>query len=345
MGSVFTLFFVVLGVSFLCSLLESVFLSITQTHVAWAKKEGKAYSRLLDHLKDKVNRPLAAILTANTIVNTVGSAAIATQVYQLYGSLGVSIASGLLTVAILILAEIFPKILGAHYWKNMTGFAVYAIQVFIFILYPVVWTIERMAHPFGREDGNSVTREEVIAAAELGVEDGSIRQKESTIIKNLLTLNSLFVSDIMTPRSVFFALEENETVEEVFKKHRPIRFSRIPVYRESLDHVVGLTMRHRIHDALSSDQHHTKVGELTTPIQVVSERMTVAGLLEFLIKKKEHLALVLDDYGMVVGLVTLEDAIESLLGMEIVDELDSVTDMRQYAIEQWKSRKEQTRRS
>jgi CBS domain containing-hemolysin-like protein len=345
MGNIFTLFFVVLGVSFLCSLLESIFLSVTSTHVAWALKEGKAYSKLLENLKDKVNRPLAAILTANTITNTVGSAAIATQVYDLYGNLGVSIMSGVLTLAILIFAEIFPKILGAHYWKSLVGFAVYTIQALIFILYPVVWFSEKVALPFWRKDANLVTREEVIAAAELGVEDGSIRQKESTIIKNLLTLNSLYVSDIMTPRSVFFAIEENETVEEVFRKHRPIRFSRIPVYKENLDHVVGLTMRHKIHEALSSDQHQTRVGDLITPIQVVSERMTVAGLLEFLIKKKEHLALVLDDYGMVVGLVTLEDAVESLLGMEIVDELDTVTDMRQYAIEQWKSRKEQARRS
>jgi CBS domain containing-hemolysin-like protein len=147
----------------------------------------------------------------------------------------------------------------------------------------------------------------------------------------------------MTPRSVVFALDADETVAEVHAKHKPIRFSRIPVYKGDLDHIVGVTMRHQIHECVSMDQDHVKIGEITSPATQVSEKMTVAGLLEFLIKKKTHLAIVIDEYGVVTGLVTLEDAIETLLGVEIVDELDQVTDMRQYALDQWNLRKNQAR--
>lgn len=190
-----------------------------------------------------------------------------------------------------------------------------------------------------------MTREEVIATAEVGVDEGTLHSKESNIIKNLLMLNNIFVSDIMTPRSVMFALDGTMTVEDVFEKYRPIRFSRIPVFEGSLDNIVGLAFRHKIHETLSSDQHDVKIKELVRPIQTLPERMTVGSALDFFIKKKEHLALAVDEYGVVTGLVTLEDAVETLLGVEIVDELDSVADMRQYALEQWQLRKNQFRSS
>jgi CBS domain containing-hemolysin-like protein len=154
----------------------------------------------------------------------------------------------------------------------------------------------------------------------------------------------MFVSDIMTPRSVMFALEAEETVEEVANKFRPIRFSRIPVYDTNLDNIIGLTHRYMILEALSSDKHKTKIRDITTPINSVPERMTVAAVIDLFVKRKEHLALAVDEYGIVTGLVTLEDAIETLLGVEIVDEFDNITDMRQYALEQWQIRKNQIRK-
>lgn len=344
MLSLFTIFFLIIGISFICSLVEAAFISTSQSFVALALKEEKAYGPLLEHLKDNVNKPITAIITLNTMVNTLGSAAIATLSYNKFGNIGVSILTGLLTLSILVFSEIFPKILGANYWKAIIPFATYIIQFMIVILYPIVWLSEYTAKKLNVESSNSsLTREEMIASAELSAEEGEIRKQESKIISNLLTLNSLFVSDIMTPRSVVFALEADETVAEVHNKHKPIRFSRIPVYKEDLDHIIGTTMRYQIHEAVSNDQDNLKISEITQPITQVSEKMTVAGLLEYLIKKKTHLAIVLDEYGVVTGLVTLEDAVETLLGVEIVDELDQVTDMRQFALDQWNIRKNQAR--
>lgn len=345
MGSILLLFFLVVFFSFICSLMEAVFMSTSPAYVALAVKEGKRFGRLLEHLKENVNKPITAILTLNTISNTLGSAALATLVYERFGSFSVSVMSGILTICILVFSEIVPKIIGTTYWKEIAPFSAYLIQIIIFILYPIVWLSETMGRLFKERDSVSVTREEMIATAELGVEDGAIKRGESNIIKNLLTLNSLFVSDIMTPRSVFFALDCDMTVEEVHQKHKPLRFSRIPVFDGTLDNMIGMTMRYRIHEALSNDQHKLLIREITTPIQSVPERMTVASVLDLLIKRKEHLALVVDEYGIVTGLVTLEDAVETLLGVEIVDELDHVTDMRQYALEQWQIRKNQLRRS
>lgn len=335
----------VLITSFFCSLLEAVFLSITPAYVALSVKDGKRHGRLLEHQKENVNKPISAVLTMNTISNTLGSAAIATFVHELYGNTGVTIVSAILTFCILVFSEIIPKVLGTVFWKNLAPATAYAMQLMIFALYPIVWLSEALGRALAQPDSSSVTREEMIATVELGVEDGSIHKKESAIIKNLLTLNSLFVSDVMTPRSVFFALDSEMDVEEVHQKYKPIRFSRIPVFDTTLDNIIGMTMRHRIHEALSNDQHSLKIREITTPIQSVPERMTVAAVLDLLIKRKEHLALAVDEYGIVTGLVTLEDAVETLLGVEIVDELDHVTDMRQYALEQWQIRKNQLRRS
>lgn len=345
MTTIILLSVAVVTISFICSFLEAVFLSISPAFVAVAVREGKNYGRLLEHMKENVDRPISAVLTMNTVMTTLGSAGVGAMTQTAYGNVALSIVSGLLGFAILVVSEFIPKILATSYWKQTAPVAAYVIQGLIFIFFPVVWFAEFVGRVFNRPETMTVTREEMIATAELGVEEGSLHRKESAIIKNLLTMNSLFVSDIMTPRSVFFALNAEMTVEEVHQKWKPIRFSRIPVYRDNLDQIIGMTMRYRIHEALSNDMHKMKIEEITTPVSTVSERMTISGLLDFFIRKKDHLALAVDEYGIIVGLVTLEDAIETLLGVEIVDELDNVTDMRQFALEQWQVRKNQMRRS
>lgn len=343
--SILILFIFVIGVSFVCSLLEAVLLSVTPAYVSLKMKEKKKTGVLLEHLIENLNRPLTAVLTLNTLSHTLGSAAIAYRVHHQFGEELVTAASIILTFSILIFSEILPKTLGANNWKSLAPFAAYVAQVLIIILYPIVIFSEWAHKSFAKKDLEpEITRDEMIATAEIGAEEGTIKAKESNIIKNLLMLDKVFVSDIMTPRSVFFALESDMNVEEVFNKYRPIRFSRIPVYHDNLDHVIGMTYRHKIHDALSNDNHSKKINELVSPIQTVSERLTVYQALDFFIKEKEHLALVTDEYGIITGLVTLEDAVETLLGVEIVDELDSVEDMRKYALEQWQIRKKQTRR-
>lgn len=334
----------ILCVSFLCSMLEAVFLSINPAFVAMAVKDHKRSGRLLEHLKENIDRPISAILTLNTIAHTIGASVLGALVQKQFGDQFVTIASILLTVAVLFASEIIPKILGATYWKELAAISAYTIQLLIFLLYPLVIMSEYVGKLFSRPDTASFTREEMLATAEIGVEEGTIHKKESNIIKNLLMLNNMYVSDIMTPRSVMFALEADDTVEEVATKFRPLRFSRIPVYEGNLDNIIGLTHRYKILEVLSSDQHKTPIRDITTPINSVPERMTVAGLIDLFIKRKEHLALAVDEYGIVTGLVTLEDAIETLLGVEIVDEFDNITDMRQYALEQWQIRKNQLRR-
>lgn len=346
MTTIIILFFVVLAVSFLCSMLEAVFLSITPAFVALEVKENPRTGQLMEHLKENIDRPISAILTLNTISHTAGSAAIGAMVHEEYGSSMITIASVILTFSILIFSEIIPKLVGASYWKSLAPAAVYIIQAIIFILYPIVWISEHLGKLFKKADDEpEITREEVIATAEIGADEGSLHLKESNIIKNLLMLDNMYVMDIMTPRSVMFALNSNMTVEDVFEKHKPIRFSRIPVYEGSLDNIIGLVFRHKIHETLSSDQHDVKIKDLVKPISTLSERMTVGAALDHFIKKKEHIALAIDEYGVVTGIVSLEDAVETLLGVEIVDELDSVADMRQYALEQWQLRKNVIRKS
>jgi len=345
MTTIILLFVITLSISFLCSLLEAVILSVTPAYVAVAVQNKKRSGLLLQHLRNNLDRPLSAILTLNTISHTLGSSAIAFKVQQLYGEEIVTLSSFILTFLILILSEVLPKSIGSSYWKFLAPVAAYLIQAMIFVLYPLVSFSEFVGKLVGKPEIQQVTREEMIMTAELSATEGSIKTKESTMIKNLLMMDKIYVSDIMTPRSVFFALEADMTVDEVVNKYVPLRFSRIPVYRDSLDNIIGITHRYKILEASSDDQHTKKVSDLATPIATVSERLTVAQVLDFFIREKEHLALAIDEYGVMTGLVTLEDAVETLLGVEIVDEFDNIEDMRKYALEQWQIRKKQLRKS
>jgi CBS domain containing-hemolysin-like protein len=314
MTKIIILFVVTIGISFLCSLVEAVMLSVTPAFVAVLVEKKKRSGLLLEHLIEKIDRPISAILTLNTFSHTLGAAAIASVIGDMYGDDYVTIASFILTFLILIFSEIFPKSLGASNWKALAPFTAYTVQGMILLLYPLVIFSEKMSNFFRREEEvPEVTREEMIMTAELGAEEGTIRTKESAIIKNLLMLDKIYVSDIMTPRSVFFALDGNMTVEEVANKYKPIRFSRVPVFLGSLDNITGMTHRYKILEALSHDMHEQKVSEIVSPIATISERMTVSQVLDFFIKEKEHLALASDEYGVVTGLVTLEDAVETLL--------------------------------
>ena len=285
-----------LGISFVCSLLEAVLLTSTSAYIAVQVKENRRSARLLEHLKENLDRPISAILTLNTLSHTLGSAAIAYQVQAQFGHEFVTLASFVLTFAILVLAEIIPKSIGASHWKALIPFTAYTIQLMIIVLYPLVIMSEWIGRIFQKkEEDPEVTREEIVMTAEIGAEEGTLKGKESNIIKNLLMLDKIYVSDIMTPRSVFFALEQGLTVDEVFTKHRPIRFSRIPVFSGSLDNIVGMTYRYKIHEALSNDQHDKKIGDLVSPISSIPERMTVSQVLDFFIKEKEHIALAVDE--------------------------------------------------
>ena len=340
MSRLFFYFFVVLGVSFLCSLLESFILSVTHAHISIVSKDRPALGKKLSYFKENINRPLSAILSLNTIANTVGAASIGAITLIEFGSSWVAIMSGVLTLSILIFSEIIPKTIGALYWKRILIPATFAVQVLITMTYPLVVLLELLSKWLAKEgNGDKVSREEVIAMAELGEDEGTIEESESTVIENVLMLDDIPVEEVLTPRSVIFALDKTSSVREVLDKYNDIEFSRIPIYEEELDNIIGIVRRHVLLKSKAEDQFDVTMGELAKPIHTVEENDSVGDVLDEFVKRREHLFMVKDQFGQVAGLITLEDAIETLLGIEIVDETDSVVDMRKLALDNWRKKR------
>jgi CBS domain containing-hemolysin-like protein len=329
-----------IGVSFVCSLLESSILSVSPAFIAVLEKDKHPRGPLLRSLKENIDRPLAAILTLNTIANTTGAAGVGAQVLIVYGSEALALSSGLLTFTILVFSEIIPKTLGAVHAKALAPFSAVIIKYLIYVTYPFVVMSEYL-HDFldSDENSSSITREEMMVTAELGADEGAIRRNESTVIQNLLTLNKLEVTDIMTPRSVIFALDQKMNVGQVFEEHKNLEFSRIPVYNDTLDDVTGFVLRYKLMEAYSQDLDDWEIEKLSNPLHTVPETISVAACMDQFIKRKEHIFLVVNEYGSPDGIVTLEDVVETLLGVEIVDETDSVEDLRKHARELWLTRK------
>lgn len=327
-------------ISFLCSLLEAVLLSISHTYIAILIEEGKRSGHILDKFKNKIDSPLSAILTINTVANTVGAAGVGAQALAVFGSKWVAAVSAILTFSILVFSEIIPKTIGAVYWRKLAPTAAYLITGLIYITFPFVIIFEALGRLIAGKDSQSkVTREEIDAVADMGIEEGELLDRERRVIKNILHLHQIYVRDVMTPRSVLFALPKNITVKEAISEHAPMRFSRIPVYGRDLDDISGIIRRYPLNLAFSEGKGDKALADLAGPINAVPGSMTVADVLEEFIQRREHLFLVVDEYGGTFGIITLEDAIETLLGVEIMDELDSVEDMRKYALEQWEKRK------
>lgn len=345
------IFFFVLSilVSFLCSILEAVLLSINPSYVSLMKTEMPATGKVLARLKEDIDRPLSAILTLNTIAHTVGAIGVGVQAGKIFGTHELdlylfsltyeTLIAGLMTLAILILSEIIPKTLGANYWKQLTPFTIRSLKVLMFFLAPFVWLSQWITRHIKTEKGRSVlSRADFTAMADAGLASGAIDQEEKSIIQNLLRLENLQVKDIMTPRSVVLTVDENLTLTEVYKQIRPLQFSRIPVFSEQPDNITGLVLKDGILEHLAEDRHTKIISEIKREIEFVEDRMTVAKLLDTLVVKHQHLAMVADEFGTVVGLVTMEDVFETLLGMEIVDESDKVEDLQKLAREKWLAR-------
>jgi len=325
-----------LGVSFLCSLLESIILSVTHAHAAVMAKTDMLGGDIMQNLKKDINRPLAAILTLNTIANVVGAAGVGAQTLMLFGNKWVALSSGILTLSILIFSEIIPKTIGAIYWKSLVSVAAYTIRGLIFITFPFVYFSEHFSKLIHKRSvPQKVSREEVIAMAEVGEHEGTILEKESDIIDNLLTLNEVPAEDVLTPRNVVFALQKDQTVGEIIQEHSPIAFSRIPVYNKDMDDVIGVIHRYDLVNKQAEDQFDVTMEELHEPVYFVQQEDSVAFILDEFVKRRQQMFIVTDEFGTTTGIITLEDAIETLLGVEIVDEHDSVVDMRKLASEKY----------
>ena len=322
-------FFLALFLSFLCSLLEAVLLSTPASYSSILSKQNASQGDRLERFKENINRPLAAILTLNTFAHTLGAAGVGAQTLELYGERSVAIASGILTLLILVFSEIIPKTIGSVYWRGLIGNTTLIIEVLIFFTYPLVLLAEYISN-FG-EDEATVTREEVIAMAEMGEDEGVLEEQETDIIENTLKLKDVKVKDIMTPRSVIFAVNSDFTVGQVLEEHETLDFTRIPIFEGNLDAIKGMVNRYEIINRKAEDQFSTRMHEISQEVPFVNENDPIDKVLELFIKNRDHMALVKDNDNILTGLITLEDAIETILGQEIVDEHDSVVDMRDLA--------------
>ncbi len=326
--------------SFLCSVAESVLLSITPSYIEGQKERRPNYAAMLKHLRqDNVDRSLAAILTLNTIAHTVGAIGAGSKATAVFGSAWFGLFSAVMTLLILFFSEIVPKTLGAVYWSKLAGITSYFVNALILVLYPIVWISEKLTKFISRgKDIHVFSRDEFIAMAHMGAETGHIRDEESTIIRNIFQFESLRVGDIMTPRAVVFALPEDMNVIDSLEQVTQSPFSRIPLYTMHIDDISGFVLKEDVLINAAQKQSDKKLKALKRKILAVPESISLISLLEQFLKERQHIAIVVDEHGGTDGLVTLEDVIETLMGMEIMDETDDVEDMRSLARKQWKER-------
>lgn len=333
--------------SFLCSILEAVLLSVTSTFINIKKQEGRLYASNLERLKKDVDRPLIAILTLNTIAHTLGAMMVGIEAeklpykIELLGINTVGIISAIMTFLILVTSEIIPKTIGATYWRQLAHFSSIGLDILIF---PLKWTGILFALQLttkligGKEHGSILSREHFIVMADIAHKEGVFQESESKIIRNLLNFKEVLAKDIMTPRTVLKTESESMTIDAFFKENSNLKYSRIPVYTDSPDNITGLVLKDEVFKEMAFDNGSKKLSDIKRDIIIIHRNLPIPQLFEKLIESKNHMALVVDEYGSVNGLVTQEDVIETLLGLEIMDESDSVADLQQLARKSWENR-------
>jgi len=339
-GRIIVFLVLALGVSFICSLLEAIILSVTWSHIEILSKDDSRSGKRLKELKEDIDVPLAAILTLNTISHTIGAAGVGSEFNKL-GNEWFTVASIILTILILVFSEIIPKTLGANYWKRLAPSSAYLLDAMIWITWPIVVVLNSFSRRIseGNEDQKEMTREEMIAVAEMGENQGALEKQETQVIKNLLTMDKILAEDVMTPSTVMLTFHRNDEIGKIVDEHSPIPFSRIPVREKNLDDIIGVVYRSQIMELYGEGKTDIPMENLISELSTVSPEDSIATLLDEFLKKREHIFLVVDEYGTTQGIITLEDAVETLLGAEIVDESDSVEDMRQLARELWEKRR------
>ena len=333
---------VALGFSFLCSIAEAVLLSVTSPYIALLQQEGRPSGALLHKLSNNIHKPLAAILTLNTIAHTIGAAGAGAQAAAVFGSAYVGAASVVLTLLILIVSEIIPKTLGAHYWRSLAPMTAYCLKYLIWALYPFVIMAERLTR--GLSEGptlNGFSREEFAVMAELSAQEGSLAPAEKRILQNLLQLKELRVKDVMTPRTVVYSLAEETTVSQFTRELDKAQFSRIPIYRDTIDGVVGFVLRSDLLLAEAKGQGDKPLSHFRRDLPATLESLSLLQAFNEFQRQRAQIMLVVDEYGGAEGIVTLEDVFETLLGLEIVDESDRTADMQKLARRLWQRRAKQ----
>ena len=341
MGLLIIYLLLTMGISFLCSLLESVLMSTPISYITMKEDEGDRNAALFMKFKQDPDRPLSAILSLNTIANTLGAAAVGHQATLLTGDHWFGIISALMTILILVFSEIVPKTIGTSHWKDLMWLA-RVMKFLVYLLYPVVWLIEKLHNTISDEDPDlGISREEVSAMANMGEEEGVLDNSENKVIQNIIKLDDIKAYDVMTPRVVAAIAPESMTLKEFYKQEELSHNSRIPVYSDSPEFITGYILRYDALENLAEDKFDMRLRTIKRKIAAFHEEMAVSDIWESLLKTKDQIACIIDDYGCFQGIITLEDIMETILGMEIIDENDTITDMQQYARERWLKRKNQ----
>lgn len=343
-------FLLSISFSFLCSVLEAVLLSITPSYVQRISSDGtSSLGKILQTYKKDIDRPLSAILTLNTIAHTVGAIGVGAQAGEVFGAHNIdlgfmslsyeSIVAGVMTLAILILSEIIPKTIGANNWEKLTPFTVRTLQGIMWILTPFVWLSQLITKSLKKDKDRPVlSRADFIAMAQMGGETGVLKDAEQAVILNMLSFQKSIAREVMTPKRVIFMGQGNTTLREFYDAHTPIQFSRIPVYGTSRDDVTGILLKDDLLKALVEGKSDATLASIQRPVTSVPADATLMTVMDKLTQNKTHMAIIHDEYGGVTGLITQEDVIETLLGIEIVDEFDRVEDLQQFAKDLWEKK-------
>ena len=313
-------------------------MSTTLSHINMREEEGDSSAALMKHYKTEPDEALAAILSLNTIANTIGAAGVGQKATEVFGSQWFGLVSAIMTLLILVFSEIIPKTLGTTYWKHLMGFTARTIRCLIFVLYPFVLLIRYITRIFPEQEEASVSREEVVALANVGEEEGVIEEDENKIIRNIMRLDEIKANDVMTPRVVCAIAKESMTLREYYDSDEYDHFSRIPVYAESPEYITGYVLRDDALEDLAEDHFKVTLGKIKRTLPQFNEEMSIGDIFDKMLREKSQIAVVIDEYGCFQGILTLEDIIETIFGLEIIDESDVITDMQQYARERWQMR-------
>lgn len=327
--------------SFLCSVWEAALLSTTPSFTQMKIQEGGELGKTLKSFKENVDRPLAAILTLNTIAHTVGAIGVGAQATKIWGAsiIGTVVVPVVMTLAILILSEIIPKTIGANYWKELVGFTVSSLKIVIVLLGPLVYVSQLITKALKKDKSASIlSRADFGAMTELGSQQGLFDEGEANIIRNLLRFRTIVAQNVMTPRTVMIAADEDLTIREFHDTHPELRFSRIPLFKTSADHISGYVLKDRVLKEIVKGNGDELLSSIRRDALAVKGECPIPELFNHFTDKQEHMAIVLDEFGGTAGVVTMEDVIETLLGLEIVDEQDNIADMQRLAREQWEQR-------
>ena len=331
--------FLALFVSFICSLTESVLLSTPQTYLNTIKDKKDWVNEFLK-FKSNIDKPLSAILSLNTVAHTIGAAGVGAEAIKIFGDASLGIVSAILTILILVITEIIPKTFGAKYWRNLSKTTYHIIKIMLFITYPLVILSTKITKLISKDTKSNITsREEIAALADIGTNQGIFSKKENKIIQNILRLQKIKVTQIMTPRVVVTSVDESITLQEFQNDKQFLNFSRIPTYSKQNEKITGYVFLQDILEKLSNkNNNNLLIKEFKRDIISIPYGMTLFNLWDQILEKKEHIAIVIDEYGGLDGIVTMEDIIETLIGLEITDENDAIVDMQKYAKERWKKR-------